>query len=209
MESNTYNAQEAMRRRAEKEFNKEQMMENHKKMESLKKKRTALLFFEIAYVFIYVILILTSLVTLRFFEVLEYLLFAAPVVVTSFLGTVNKNKPLLLRKLIVPCIAIGLVSFLIYKALMMALLISAVLLFIYYHLALEEVILSEQPGYPYFVEGIEERSHYKEYIPVHDFEKCREKSGGMDNLDFQNMTNNDWVRKESGSESAEMEGISL
>lgn len=209
MENSIYNREEVLKMREQRERNNERLSENREKMKSIKKKRTALFVFEVGYVLYYFLLIVAAVMSVRFGDLFTLFLFMAPVVAVSFIGTVDKTEPLLFRKILLPCLFIGFISAFIAKGLMIAFLISAVLDFIYYHLALEEVAMSEQPGYPYFIEGIEERMHHKEYVPVNTFESYREKSGDMDRLDLQNMTNNDWVRKESGSESAEMEGISL
>lgn len=209
MENSIYNREEVLKMRDQREKNNERLSENREKMKSIKKKRTALFIFEAGYVLYYFVLIVAAVMSVRFGDLFNHFLFMAPVVAVSFIGTVDKTEPLLFRKILLPCLFIGFISVFIAKGLVIAFFVSAVLDFIYYQLALEEVAMSEQSGYPYFIEGIEERMYQKEYVPVNTFESYRETSGDMDKLDLQDMTNNDWVKKEAGSESAEMEGISL
>lgn len=207
-ENKIYDTQKAERIKDEKELSNQKLKENFDKMKFLKRVRNLLFVFEAGYVVFYLTLIVAAVMTVKLFDIFDHVLFMAPVVAMSFLGTTYKKEPEFLLKLLIPCVFIGVVSIFIAKGLMIAFLISAILDWLYYRLALDEIALSEEPGYPYFVEGLEERSHQREYIPENNMESYR-RINNMEQVDFQNFSGNPWMEKERKSENVEMESVSL
>ncbi len=163
-----YSKDEWARKRLEETEKNIEMNENLKIMKRLTRIKEAVFIFDVLYILFLFIGIVGAVMSLSL-DFIMHIIFMLPVVAISFLGVVYKTKQSLFRAILLPCIFLTLISTFVAEGIFISFLICSIQDVIYYFISGIESELAKEPGYPYFIQGIEERFESKEYIAENKF----------------------------------------